>query len=123
MRDAEGRFADEPVATDSPERLFDRHWALGALDEVFAAVERDYAAAERAPVFAELKAALWGEGGDVPYQEIARRLGTTESAIKMAALRLRKRVRETLRAEVAKTLLDPADVDQELQHLLATLSA
>jgi len=118
MREAESHLGPEPATTESPEKLFDRHWAHSLLEQVLVALRQEYAALEKADLFDELKTTLWGGRGEVAYAEIGRRLHSTEGAIKVAAHRLRRRVGERLRAEVAKTLVNPADVEDELRFLL-----
>ena len=85
-------------------------------------LQREYAAAGKAAWFDELKVVLWGGRGEVSYAEIARQLDSTEGAVKVAVYRLRQRFKEALHAEIAHTVLDPADVDDELRHLLAAVS-
>jgi RNA polymerase sigma-70 factor (ECF subfamily) len=119
---AEGRFRDEPATTESPEKVYDRKWAMSLIDVTLAAVRREYAANGKAAWFDELKAALWSGRGAVAYSEIARRLGSTEGAVKVAVHRLWQRFGERFRVEVAKTVVDPAEVDDEIRHLLAVVS-
>ena len=119
---AEGRFRDEPATTESPEKAFDRKWAISLIEVALAAVRREYAANGKAAWFDELKAALWGGRGEVPYAEIARRLGSTAGAVKVAVHRLRQRFGERFRIEVTKTVMDPAETDEEIRHLLAAVS-
>ncbi|HUJ42767.1 MAG TPA: sigma-70 family RNA polymerase sigma factor [Opitutaceae bacterium] len=122
LEEAEKRFQEEPVSPDSPEKMFDQKWAMSLLDQAIAAVDREYAANGKGPLFDALKAVLWGAYGAASYAEIARQLGSTEGAIKVAAHRLRRRFGEALRSEVAKTVLDPADLEDEMRHLLAAVS-
>ena len=122
LQEAESRFQEEPVSADSPEKMFDRTWAISLIEQAIAAVRHEYAAIGKGPLFNALKAVLWGEHGAASYAEIARQLGSTEGAIKVAAHRLRRRFRETLRSEVAKTVMDSADLEDEMRHLLAAAS-
>lgn len=85
-------------------------------------LQREWAAADKGWQFEELKAGLWGGSDATPYAEIAARRGTTETAVKMAAHYLRQRYRELLRAEIAHTVSGPAEVDEELRHLIAVIS-
>jgi len=122
LQEAAWRFQEEPVSADSPEKVFDRKWAIGLIDQAFATVRREYVAFGKGPLFDSLKMALWG-GRDVgSYAEIAHQLGSTESAIKMAVLRLRRRAARALQDEVAKTVLDPADLEDEMGYLLEAVS-
>jgi DNA-directed RNA polymerase specialized sigma24 family protein len=115
---AEGRFREEPATNESPEKIFDRKWAMGLIAATLVGLHREYASVGKAALFDELKAAMWAGRDDVGYAEIARRLGSTEGAIKVAAYRLRQRFAEHFRAEVAKTVLDPAEIDDEMRFLL-----
>lgn len=122
LQEAESRFQEEPVSADSPEKAFDRTWAMRLIEQAVAAVRHEYAAVGKEPLFDALKAVLWGGREAGNYGEIGQRLGSTESAIKMAAYRLRRRFGEALRSEVAKTVVDAADLEDEMRHLLAAVS-
>lgn len=118
---AENRFAAEPRdSRRTPEEEYERRWALATLARALDALERDEASAGRAATFAELKGYLT-ESGDAPYREIAARLGQSEGAVKVAVHRLRRRFGERLRRTIAETVADPADVDDELRHLLRAI--
>ena len=101
---------------------FDREWALQLLDGVLGALRDEYATAGRAALFDMLKAALWGGRGGVDYAALAPKLGMTAGAVQVAAHRLRRRFSEQLRAEVARTVLDPREVDDEVRHLIAAVA-
>lgn len=121
LTQAEGRFANEPSSTATPERLFDRHWAVATLDAALGRLEGELRTSGRNGIFAELLPALQG-GPDAPtYAMIAQRFGTTEGTIRVTVYRLRRRYRELVRAAVSQTLNDPMDVDEELAHLRAAL--
>jgi RNA polymerase sigma-70 factor (ECF subfamily) len=121
MTDADTRYALEPADTTSPETLFLRRWAIEVLARTFERLELEHFADEKRALFEALKPELQG-ASESTYAEIAARLSTTEGAVKTAAHRLRKRWRELLRAEVAGTLSDPADVDDEIRGLFDALS-
>ena len=74
-------------------------------------------------MFDALKGFIWGDQATLSYAEVAPQLGLTEGAVKVAVHRLRGRYRELLRAEIAKTVATPGEVDEELQHLMAVLAA
>jgi RNA polymerase sigma-70 factor (ECF subfamily) len=84
---------------------------------------RDENATENATQFDALKCWLTPAGPPVAQAEIAGRLGMSESAVKVAIHRLRRRFREIVRAEIAQTLHDPADLDDEMRHLIEALNA
>jgi RNA polymerase sigma factor (sigma-70 family) len=119
---AETRYQQEPPGRSSPDWEFDRRWALALLDTVLGRLQREYANEGKAAWFGELKATLAVDRAGVAYADIARRLGTTEGAVKVAVHRLRQRYRVLLRTEIAHTVASPAEVEEELRHLFAVLS-
>jgi RNA polymerase sigma-70 factor (ECF subfamily) len=120
---AEGRYALELADGLTPERIFDRSWALTLLGRVLDQLGQEYDEAGKAATFEALRDQLAGDP-DVPsYAAVAARLGTTEGAARVAALRLRRRYGELLRGEIASTLAEPAEVDDEIQDLFAALEA
>jgi RNA polymerase sigma factor (sigma-70 family) len=120
---AERRYSLEPRDEETPERAFDRRWALTLLDRVFARCKEEYERAGKDRLFASLSPLLTQGTTDRPYAEIARDLGTTEGALKVAAHRLKDSYRRLLRDEVAETVSSPADVDAEIRHLLAAVGS
>jgi DNA-directed RNA polymerase specialized sigma24 family protein len=119
--DLEGRYLAEPVNQMTPERLFDRAWALSLLAEVIDRLQAEYMAAGRAGTFETLKVVLTDAPGAVPYAELGRRLGTTEGAVQVAAHRLRKRYKSLVREAIAVTVDDPAEIDDEIHALFEAL--
>jgi RNA polymerase sigma factor (sigma-70 family) len=118
---AEEWYRREPADEVTPERLFERRWALTLLQDAVAGLQRDYAAAERRALFDELKETITGELPASAYPDIARRLGMSEGGVKVAAHRLRARYRARLRAEVARTVAISEEIDEELRFLLSAL--
>jgi RNA polymerase sigma factor (sigma-70 family) len=119
--DADTRYALEAAHETSPEKAFERSWALAVLTRTFAALESEHVDPAAQRLFTELAPELQG-AAETTYADIAARLDTTEGAIKTAAHRLRRRWRELLRAEVAGTLTDPAEIDDEIRGLFAALA-
>ena len=119
--DAEGQYQLEPVHEQTPERLFERDWALALLEGVVAVLRREYEASGRGASFEVLKVVLEAGSSQVSQADIAARLGITEAAAQVAVHRLRKRYREALRAAIAATIADEAEVDDELKALFAAL--
>lgn len=120
--DAETRYLREPADPATPERIFERRWALTLLDEVLHRLRAEHEARGQRVLFEELKDTLAGGGGADGHAATAGRLCMSEGAVKVAAHRLRRRYRDLLRAEIAATVNDPRDVDDELRHLFAVLS-
>lgn len=99
---------------------FDREWAFTLIARALAALEREHA--QKPALFTALKP--WLDGGTSASQaEVARVLNMSETAVKVAIHRLRARFRELIRAEIAATVNDPAEVADELRHLIAIASA
>lgn len=119
---AEHRYSLEPVDELSPERLYDRQWALALLDEVLTNLRDECTTKGKGKQFQTLKPFLTGDGAPAGYKDAARELATSEAAAKVAAHRLRQRFREILRTRIAATIADPADAEDEIRALMATLS-
>ena len=117
--DASLRF--EPVDPLTADRLYERQWALALLEQAMARLRGEYAAAGKERIFEHCKGAL--ARAEISMAEIAERLDISENAAKVATHRLRKRYRELLRQEVAHTLADPAEIDDEIRQLFAALAS
>lgn len=115
---AEHRFAGEAREPTTPEQAYDLHWALEMLDRVVGRLGEEYAKSGKARLFAALQDALWGSEVGSAYGEIARELTMSAGALRVAVHRLRTRYRELLRTEVARTVQDPGEVDEELHYLI-----
>ena len=120
---AEDRYRLEPAETKTAEDLFARRWALTLLDRALERL-RKFGESEGGPRhFDRLSAYLTGDAGAPTYAEVARDLGVTEDAVKSSVHRLRRRYREFLREEIADTVSDPADIDDEVSELFKALEA
>lgn len=115
-----GSAPPEDVAL-TPDRAFDRQWALTVLERVIGRLAAEFDAAGKAAHFARLKPWLTGDEGDATQAQIARELGMNEGALKVAIHRLRKRFRELIKAEVAQTVGGEIEAREELAHLLAAM--
>jgi len=114
---ADTQFQVASAAEPSPDKAFDREWALALLGKVIARLQSECEAEGRGSQFAELKIFLTAGKGAMPHAEAAARLDLDEAAVRVLVHRLRKRYRELLRAEIANTLSDPAQVTEELRAL------
>lgn len=121
--EAEGRYGREPAHDLTPDRLYERQWALTLLGRVLRRLEAEATAGGKAALFAQLRPSLQGDGAAPPGREVAAALGMTEGAVRVAAHRLRARYRALLREEVARSIDDPAAVDEEINALIAALAA
>jgi RNA polymerase sigma-70 factor (ECF subfamily) len=117
----EVRYQREPAHDETPERIFERRWALSVLDRVVERLRDEFMQHGRPEHFERLKVFLLGQS-DAPYAALARDMNTSEGALKVAIHRLRKRYRELFRQEIADTVADPGDVESELRYLAAVLS-
>ena len=118
----ESRVQIEPAHELTPEKLFERRWVLALLDQVLSSLKSELAEAGKESQFEQLKDAIVGEMASPDYERAAAALGITASAAKQAAYRMRKRYRELFRQEVARTVEDDAEVDDEIGRLLETLN-
>ena len=122
--DAEGRYRREPAHSLTPERIFDRRWALTTLEQALVALEAQCGQEGKAELFQALRPTLTAEAtGDVtPYRQVAGQLGMSEGAVKVTAHRLRRQYRDLLRQAIAETVERPEDVDDEIRDLFAALA-
>jgi DNA-directed RNA polymerase specialized sigma24 family protein len=117
----EQRCWEGGLSQASPEQVYEHCWALALLEKVLGRLRAEAVAAGRAKQFEELKVFLTGEQ-DSGYAELAVKLDTTEGALKMAMKRLRTRYGQLLREEIAHTVADPEEAEDELRHLCTVLS-
>lgn len=117
----EERYRLEPIDRLTPEKIFERRWALTVTSAALAELEAYYASEGRQKLFQTLAPYLNG-GGEESYAELAERLGLSVPAIKTTVHRMRARCRDLLRAEIARTVADDADVEDELRYLFAVLA-
>jgi RNA polymerase sigma-70 factor (ECF subfamily) len=118
--DAEARYALEPRDELSPDRLFDRRWALEVIERALGRLGAEYAASAKGALFAALRPLLTGCATS-SYAELGAPFDLNEGAVKVAVHRLRQRYRAAIRAEIAETVETPAEIDAELRHLLEAL--
>lgn len=118
---AEQAYQAEPQDTATAETLFERRWALTLLEGVLARLEAEFNQGARPGLFTELRQRLWGGTRGEPAHALAQRFGLSESAIHVMLHRLRSRFRELLRSEIAGLVHSPAEVDDEIAHLIRVL--
>jgi RNA polymerase sigma-70 factor (ECF subfamily) len=121
LASGEDRYRREPVYSETPERMFERRWALSMLDRVVERLREEFVRYGRVEHFEQLKRFLAGQS-DAPYAALALEMNTSEGALRVAVHRLRKRYRELFRQEIADTVADPAAVESELRFLVEVLS-
>jgi RNA polymerase sigma-70 factor (ECF subfamily) len=118
----EERYRLEPADNDTPEKQFSRQWALAVLQHTMEELERECEANGKGSLFREAKNLLSGERDHEAYAGISQRLGMAPGAARMAVLRLRQRHGELLRAELAQTVSQAEEVDEEMSFMLEALS-
>jgi RNA polymerase sigma-70 factor (ECF subfamily) len=123
LEQAEHHFQAELATQLSPEEIFDRRWARTVLDQATAQLQAEHATAGKMELFAVLGGFLTDESRFGDYSEAAKKLGLTPSAVAVAVHRLRQRFRQLLREAVKPTVADPAEVDEEMKHLVSLAAA
>ena len=116
------RYRLETVDGLSPDQLFDRQWALVLLDQVLARLEKEFCETGKAGLFHELRVFLVAGRGEPTYAQVAAELGMTGEAVKKAAHRMRRRYYALFREEIARTLTDPAEIEDEMRYLCAVMA-
>ena len=117
--DPEARYALEPAQSADPDVGFDQEWAQQSIDRAMEKLRAESETSGKGELFEALQGSLTGD--EPARSETAARIGMTEGAVKVAVHRLRKRYRELLRAEIAETVSDPSEVDDEMRHLVDAL--
>lgn len=103
------------------EELYERRWAFTLLESVMHFLREEYEAAGRSAEYERLKTCLTAERGGIDYESLAAALGIQPATARSRVHRLRKRFREVFRDEVAGTVADPADVEDEMRAVVAAL--
>jgi RNA polymerase sigma factor (sigma-70 family) len=120
--DTEIGYLAEPLDDRTPEKIFERRWALAALEQVMNRLQMEQVEVGNAELFRELKDFLGGDRHGVSYAEVAPRFQMSEGALRVTVHRLRRRYRELLREEIAGTVTSPDQIEEEIRHLFLSLS-
>ena len=118
--EAEARYAAEPATDQTPAAQYERAWAEALIGQTLGRLQADSEWSEA--TFKVMRPLLLG-GTDMTFAQAALALGKTEGALKVTVHRSRKRFGELLRATIADTVEDPAEVEAELRYLIRILSA
>jgi len=121
-QDAESRYQVTPADNLSPDKLYDRAWAVIVLEHVITRLRDESGAEGKADQYEQLKTFLMVGKSEIPYAQAAARLNMNENAVRVAVHRFRRRYRELLREEIVQTLANPAQADEEMQALFSALS-
>ena len=120
---AESRYNEDLAHDMTPEKLFERRWALVLLQNVFTKMRQEHEQAGRLKLFEQLKPFLAGDGPALHYAQAAEALQMSSGAVKVAVHRLRGRYRQLVHEEITRTVDDPALVEAEIRDLFAALQS
>jgi RNA polymerase sigma-70 factor (ECF subfamily) len=119
---AESWYVSAAMEETTPERLFERRWALSLLEHVLARMRAEFAAAGKADRFENLSLFLNQDADEARYEELAGAMGLSVGALRMVVHRMRRKYRQLLREEIAQTVSTPEETDEEIRFLMSTLS-
>jgi len=119
---ADSRYQFDPAHNLSPDKLYDRAWAVALLERVITRLREESAAVGKSRLFEQLKPFLTQGKSATPCAQIAAALELTEGAVRVAVHRLRRRYRDLLREEIGQTLSDPAQVEEEMRALFGAFA-
>jgi len=120
--DAEAQFNEQALSSLSPEAVFDRGWAEAMVQGSLQRLRAEFEAAGNGSPFHEIKRYLSRPADRAAYSAAGERLGMSADAVAMAVMRLRRRYRALVRAEVANTVATPAEIDDEMRYLIQLLT-
>jgi len=115
---AEDLYTREPADPWTPEKIFDRNWALALLGRVLARLREELHAEGKGEFVDALQGYLSTDEAPASYEELAKKLNMTEGALRVAVHRLRRRYRAVLYDEIAQTVATPEEIDLELEYLI-----
>ena len=121
-QDADARYHIDPSDNLSPDKIYDRAWAVTLLERVISRLRDENDVEGKLVAFDRLKPFLTVGRNEIPYAKAALELSMTEGAIRVAVHRMRRRYRELLRDEIGQTLSDPAQVDEEIRTLFSAFA-
>jgi RNA polymerase sigma-70 factor (ECF subfamily) len=121
-QDAEGAYLAEPADELDPAKVFECRWALTVLERVMQRLREEYTQSGRGDLFEALQKQLWGDAESVPCAQLAERFGVSVANIKTMTHRLRQSYRELLRGEIARTVAQPGEIDDEIRYLMRVVS-
>ena len=120
---ADELYRHEPLDSFTPEKLFERRWAFTVIQEALSRLRQEAEAAGKTALFEVLEPCLTGEVAPGFYADTAAKLGTTEGSVRVNLHRLRRRLGDLLRKEIAQTVSAPDEVRSEIQRLFDALGS
>jgi len=121
LEDAEARYKSGLWHSLTPERAYEKQWALTLLDQVFAELRREFTDTGKETLFGQLRLYLLPAETAPRQEELAAQLGMSVGAVKGAVHRLRRRYGQLLRQAIAHTVADAGEVEDEIRYLVAVL--
>jgi len=122
FKGAENQYILEPADSLSPEKLFDKSWALTVLDITMTRLKTELSSQGKQDIFDHLKIYLTAGKSTISYRDKATQLNMTEGNIRTAVHRLRRRYRKLLRDEIAQTVTNEGQIDEEIDELFNALA-
>ena len=116
---AERSYGLQAADEKTPEIIYQERWAMTLLNTILNSLQEEHTKSGKTELFNKLRPYLTGEDAGATYAQLAGMLNMTEGAVKVAIHRLRKRFGSLLRAEIAQTVADPDDVEDEIHHLFS----
>ncbi len=120
---AEGLYRLEVADSGAPDQLYDRAWAVALVRKAHELLRQEYLSEGKHEVYERLKEFLSSDHADMTYEEVGRVLQMAEGAVKVAVHRLRRRLGNLLREQIAQTVHTPAELDEELRYLRTVFSS
>ena len=117
----EDLLSSEPGSELTPEKEFQKNWVITLLRQGLERLREELHASGKAAIFDALKPFLEGEASSGEYATVAVPLGMTANGVAVAVHRLRRRYRELVRAEIAQTVTNPEELEDEIRHLFAAV--
>ena len=121
LDEAERQFIRESASSLTPERLYERSWAMTVLEQTLHLLKAEHTEPDQEKSWELLSPLLQGEHAELSYAQLATLLGTTEGALRRRVQRMRRRYRELLRSIIAHTVASPTETEEELQYLIGLL--
>jgi RNA polymerase sigma factor (sigma-70 family) len=119
---AERKYALSLTYDMSPDKVFERSWALTVLEKTMDLLKAEWVSRNKQALFDALRVYLGGQEENVPYHLVANELNMSEAAVKVTVHRLRRRYREILREEIAQTVAREDQIDEEINDLFIALA-
>ena len=119
--EADQLMSHAAMSTSDPALAFERQWARALLERVFDLLCKEMSTSNKIDFFDAFQLHLWDDYHSIPYADLAARFDMSLANVKVTAHRIKHRYRFLLRQEIAATLNNPDDVDEEIQHLMKVL--